>query len=333
MSEEQFWENQEASTNVLRKRSKLQNHLELLKNIRRKQEEAEVYLELLDEGAATEDDATSVIEELTQFARGVESRLMLQGEMDQCNAIVSINPGAGGTESQDWALMLFEMYKKWVGKQKYELRLIDQQMGEQAGIKGVTFTVEGPCAYGYLRAENGVHRLVRISPFDASGRRHTSFASVAVSPELDEEIDIELDEKELKIETFRASGAGGQHVNVTDSAVRIRHEPSGITVQCQQERSQHRNKAIALRVLKSRLYEHELQKQREALEKSTEPKKRIEWGSQIRSYVLHPYKKVKDHRTDLEVGNAEGVLNGDIQPFIEQYLLMKSDAMKAAEGE
>jgi len=333
MSEEQFWENQASSTNVLRKRSKLQNHLELLKNLRRKQEEAEVYLELLDEGAATEDDATSVIEELTQFATGVESRLMLQGEMDQRNAIVSINPGAGGTESQDWALMLFEMYKKWVSKQKYELRLIDQQMGEQAGIKGVTFMVEGPCAYGYLRAEIGVHRLVRISPFDASGRRHTSFASVAVSPELDDEIEIELDEKDLKIETFRASGAGGQHVNVTDSAVRIRHEPSGITVQCQQERSQHRNKAIALRVLKSRLYEYEKRKQREAIEKSTAPKKRIEWGSQIRSYVLHPYKKVKDHRTDLEVGNAEGVLNGDIQPFIEQYLLMKSDAMKAAEVE
>jgi len=246
---------------------------------------------------------------------------MLDGEDDQNNAIISINAGAGGTEAQDWAEMLFRMYTRWIERKGFTLEVIDFQPGDEAGIKSVTFTAGGDYAYGYLKAEKGVHRLVRISPFNAGGKRHTSFASVFVYPELKNEIVVQIDDKELRIDVFRASGAGGQHVNKTSSAVRITHLPSGIAVQCQQEKSQHRNKDLAMKVLKSRLYQLEKQKQDEKLQEIHESKNEIAWGNQIRSYVMHPYQLVKDHRINLEVGNVTGVLDGGLDLFIEEVLL------------
>lgn len=246
---------------------------------------------------------------------------MLDGVDDQNNAIVSINAGAGGTEAQDWAEMLFRMYTRWSDRKGYQVKIIDFQPGDEAGIKSVTFTASGEYAYGYLKTEKGVHRLIRISPFNASGKRHTSFASVFVYPELDKEIIVEVDDKDLRIDVFRASGAGGQHVNKTSSAVRITHLPSGIAVQCQQEKSQYRNKEMAMKVLKARLYQIEKQKQDEKIQEIHDGKDEIGFGSQIRSYVLHPYQMVKDHRINLEVGNVNNVLDGGIDPFIEGVLL------------
>ncbi len=263
-------------------------------------------------------------EQLVSLSRRMakaELKTLLSGEQDKNNAIVSINPGAGGTESQDWAAMLFRMYTRWAQDKGYKVKILDYQSADDAGIKGATFLVEGPYAYGYLKGETGVHRLVRISPFDAARRRHTSFASVFVYPEVEEEIQVDINEKDLRIETYRASGPGGQHVNVTDSAVRITHIPTGIVVQCQNERSQHKNKEMAMKILKARIYElkkREKEKEKEELEKG---KKEIAWGSQIRSYVLHPYQLAKDHRTGVEKGNVNGVLDGDLDPFIEGYLL------------
>ena len=249
--------------------------------------------------------------------------MMLTGDDDQNSAIISINAGAGGTEAQDWAEMLFRMYLRWVEGKGFKSSIVDFQPGDEAGIKSVTFTAAGTYAYGYLKSETGVHRLVRISPFNASGKRHTSFASVFVYPELDNEIEIDVDEKDLRIDVFRASGAGGQHVNKTSSAVRITHLPTGIVVQCQQEKSQHRNKDMAMKVLKARLYEAEKRKQDERLQEIHDGKDDIAWGSQIRSYVLHPYQMVKDHRIGLDVGNVNGVLDGDIDVFIEGVLLSR----------
>ena len=260
--------------------------------------------------------------------KGIDTRiekfslsLMLDGENDANNAIVSINAGAGGTEAQDWAEMLFRMYVRWAERHGYKSDIIDFQPGDEAGIKSVTFTAEGENAFGYLKSERGVHRLVRISPFNASGKRHTSFASVFVYPELDQEISIDIEEKDLRIDVYRASGAGGQHVNKTSSAVRITHLPSGIVVQCQQEKSQHRNRDLAMKVLQSRLYEQEMQKQEAAMQKVHDSKDDIAWGSQIRSYVMHPYQMVKDHRINLDVGNVSAVLDGGIDPFIDGWLL------------
>ena len=248
---------------------------------------------------------------------------MLDGKDDARNAIVSINAGAGGTEAQDWAEMLFRMYSRWIERKGYKSELIDFQPGDEAGIKSVTFTASGENAFGYLKSETGVHRLVRISPFNASGKRHTSFASVFVYPELDNEITVEIDDKDIRVDVYRASGAGGQHVNKTSSAVRLTHLPSGIVVQCQQEKSQHRNKDMAMKVLKSRLYQREQQKQDEKMQELHDSKEDIAWGSQIRSYVLHPYQMVKDHRIKLDVGNVNAVLDGDIDQFIEGVLLAK----------
>jgi peptide chain release factor 2 len=248
---------------------------------------------------------------------------MLDGKDDARNAIVSINAGAGGTEAQDWAEMLFRMYSRWVERKGYKSELIDFQPGDEAGIKSVTFTASGENAFGYLKSETGVHRLVRISPFNASGKRHTSFASIFVYPELDSEITVEIDDKDIRVDVYRASGAGGQHVNKTSSAVRLTHLPSGIVVQCQQEKSQHRNKDMAMKVLKSRLYQREQQKQDEKMKELHDSKEDIAWGSQIRSYVLHPYQMVKDHRIKLDVGNVNAVLDGDIDQFIEGVLLAK----------
>lgn len=286
-------------------------------------EDSEVLLEL----AIEEEDADAITEVREQLL-ALEKRLkkfsfdlMLDAPEDQNNAIVSINAGAGGTEAQDWAEMLFRMYLRWVERKGFSTKVIDLQPGDEAGIKSVTFTAAGAYAYGYLKTERGVHRLVRISPFNASGKRHTSFASVFVYPELDNEIVIDIDEKDLRIDVFRASGAGGQHVNKTSSAVRITHLPSGIVVQCQQEKSQHRNKDLAMKVLKSRLYQLEQRKQQDKRQQMHANKDDIAWGSQIRSYVLHPYQMVKDHRTSLEVGNVNAVLDGAIDPFIEEMLL------------
>ncbi len=247
--------------------------------------------------------------------------MMLDGPDDRNNAIVSINAGAGGTEAQDWAEMLFRMYLRWVERKGFKTSIIDYQPGDEAGIKSVTLTASGEYAYGYLKSENGVHRLVRISPFNASGKRHTSFASVFVYPELNNEIVVDVEEKDLRVDVFRASGAGGQHVNKTSSAVRITHLPTGIVVQCQQEKSQHRNRDMAMKVLKARLHEVEKRKQDDKMQEIHDGKDDIAWGSQIRSYVMHPYQMVKDHRIGMDVGNVNNVLDGDIDPFIEGVLL------------
>jgi len=277
---------------------------------------------------ALEESDTETVEETTHQVQTLEGKihklsfdLMLDGEDDRSNCIVSINAGAGGTDAQDWAEMLFRMYTRWVERKGFKIDIIDFQPGEEAGIKSITFTAGGNYAYGYLKSEVGVHRLVRISPFNASGKRHTSFASVFVYPELGKDTTVEVEDKDLRIDVYRASGAGGQHVNKTNSAVRITHLPSGIVVQCQQEKSQHRNKDMALKVLKARLYQREKQKQDEMVQEMHAGKDDIAWGSQIRSYVMHPYQMVKDHRINLDVGNVNGVLDGALDPFIEGVLL------------
>jgi len=288
-------------------------------------EENQILLDL-----AVEESDADALEEASQQTNTLDKLidqlsldLLLDGEDDDKNAIVSINAGAGGTEAQDWAEMLFRMYSRWIERQGFKFEMIDFQPGDEAGIKSVTFTASGENAFGYLKSEIGVHRLVRISPFNASGKRHTSFASVFVYPEVDAEIVVDVDEKDLRIDVFRASGAGGQHVNKTSSAVRITHLPSGIVVQCQQEKSQHRNKDLAMKVLKSRLYQREREKQDEKMQELHDSKEDIAWGSQIRSYVLHPYQMVKDHRINLDVGNVNDVLDGGIDEFIEGVLLAK----------
>jgi len=272
-----------------------------------------------DEAALTE--VGRDLELLRVSVRDEELKMMLGSEQDPMNAIVSIHAGAGGTEAQDWAEMLLRMYLRWAERKGFKSTIIDYQPGDEAGVKSVSMTLEGEYAYGYAKAEIGIHRLVRISPFDAGGRRHTSFASVFVYPEVDDEIVVEIDESDLRIDTYRSTGAGGQHVNKTDSAVRLTHFPTGIVVQCQNERSQHKNKAMAMKYLKSRIYELKLQEQNAKLDEVNKSKKDIAWGSQIRSYVLHPYKMIKDHRTNLEVGNVGRVLDGDIDDFIEAYLM------------
>ncbi len=301
----------------------LKEVVEQLEALGREIEDLDVLLELL-----REEEDQQALGEMDRSLRSLESQVaalelatVLAGEYDRGNAILSINPGAGGTESQDWAQMLLRMYMRWAEARGYRAEVIDLLPAEEAGIKSATVTVTGAYAYGRLKAEIGVHRLVRISPFDASHRRHTSFASVFVYPEIDEEIEVAIDEKDLRVDTFRSSGAGGQHVNVTDSAVRITHLPTNIVVSCQNERSQHKNRAMAMKVLRSRLYDHYRREQDKEMAKLEGEKKDIAWGSQIRSYVLAPYQLVKDHRTGLETGNVEKVLDGDIEPFIDAFLL------------
>jgi len=267
------------------------------------------------------EEASGKLSSLEKDIADMEFKRMLSGENDVNNAIVTIQSGEGGTEAQDWTEMLFRMYLRWAERKAYKTQITDILEGQEAGIKSVTFTVEGEYAYGFLKAEIGIHRLVRISPFDAGRRRHTSFASVFVIPEVEDEIVVEINEADLRVDTYRSSGAGGQHVNKTDSAVRITHLPTGVVVQCQNERSQHKNKAMAMRILRSRLYEEEEKKKKEVIEDVHRSKKSIGFGSQIRSYVLHPYRMVKDNRTQLEQGNIEAVLDGDLDPFIQAYLL------------
>jgi peptide chain release factor 2 len=275
------------------------------------------------EGESVESDLESHLDQWEREVEQAEIQKLLSGEHDETNAIVSIHPGAGGTESQDWAQMLLRMYLRWAEKRGFATEMIDYQEGEEAGIKSVTFNVKGEYAYGYLTAEVGVHRLVRISPFDAAKRRHTSFASVFVFPEIDEEVKVEINEKDLRIDTYRSSGRGGQHVNVTDSAVRITHLPTGIVAQCQNERSQHKNKDVAMKVLRARLYDLKRREQQAKVDAMHEGKKEIAWGSQIRSYVFQPYRLVKDHRTKVEVGDVDRVMDGDIEPFIKAFLLSR----------
>ena len=290
-------------------RHQCDEHRELLE-LAKEEDDSEVRNEI-------EHHLTTIIKEVED----IEFRHMLNGDNDINNAFVSINAGAGGTEAQDWAEMLLRMYLRWTEKQNYKAEIIEILTGDEAGIKNVTFSVVGDYSYGYLKAEVGIHRLVRISPYDAGKRRHTSFASVFVYPDIEDEIVVEIDESELRIDTFRASGAGGQHVNKTDSAVRITHLPTGIVVQCQNERSQHKNKAMAMKVLKARIYERQLREQEKKMEELHSTKKQIAWGSQIRSYVMQPYRMVKDHRTNKETGNVESVLDGNIDDFIKEYLI------------
>lgn len=318
-----FWNKQEEAQRVLQHRSRLERDVELDARLAREGADIRALLELAEEGEDVLSDLSGEVEKLEQEAQHTEIRMLLSGEHDNANAIVTIHPGAGGVESQDWAEMLVRMYLRWCEKSGYVSKMLDYQPGDEAGIKSATFMIEGDLAYGYISSESGVHRLVRISPFGAMGKRQTSFASVFVYPEIDEEIEIEIDEKDLRIDTYRSSGAGGQHVNVTDSAVRITHLPTGIVVSCQNERSQIRNREMARMVLRARLYELELKKKREELQAVEDSKLDIGWGSQIRSYVLHPYRLVKDHRTKYETPNADRVLDGDIEDFIYRYLVYR----------
>jgi peptide chain release factor 2 len=307
----------------MRERKRLEGALATHDDLNRRNDDVGAYLELAREGEDVTSDIRRELDGLRELVEKVETETLLSGENDQSNAIVTIHPGAGGTESQDWAEMLLRMYLRWAERQGFEAVLNDYQPAEEAGLKSATFTINGQYAYGLLTSEIGVHRLVRISPFDQAKRRHTSFASVFVSPEIDDSIQIEVKQEELRVDTYRSGGRGGQHVNTTDSAVRITHIPTGIVASCQNERSQHKNRERAMKMLRSKLYEFEMEKKRAETKKIEDAKLDIDFGSQIRSYVLHPYRLVKDHRTKIEVGDVDRVLDGDLKPLIRGYLLAK----------
>ncbi len=328
MARQDFWDDPEKSKDVLRERAQLSEIVSEFDALKTELEDNELLLELAveeNDGDALQDVARKT-RELHKKVKALEVRQMLAGENDRRNAIVSINAGAGGTEAQDWAEMLLRMYLRWCERRGFQTEVVDLLEGEEAGIKSATFTVSGPYAYGLLKGESGVHRLVRISPFDASGRRHTSFAAVFVYPEVDDSIVIDIKPSDLHVETYRSSGAGGQHVNKTSSAVRITHIPTGIVVQCQNERSQHRNRDIAMKVLRARLYERELQKKQAEMQQLHDNLDDIAWGNQIRSYVLQPYRLVKDHRTQVEKGNVDSVLDGELDEFMEAFLFQQLHA-------
>jgi peptide chain release factor 2 len=309
---------------VLQRRRRLEQERDLVLSLKKRTDDLSVLFEWAEAGESVDDELARSLDALDAEVQAGEIKKMLGGEHDRKNAIITIHPGAGGTESQDWAEMLLRMYMRWMERRGFKREVMDYQPGDEAGLKSVTLTVTGEYAYGLLSAEVGVHRLVRISPFDQAARRHTSFASLHAYPELPEDVDVVIDDKDIRIDTFRSSGAGGQHVNVTDSAIRITHLPTGIVVSCQNERSQHRNRDSAMRVLKARLYDLKLREQQENLEKIGGIKKDIAFGSQIRSYVMHPYQLVKDHRTKEQVGDVNRVLDGDIDVFIKAYLMKKS---------
>ena len=329
MAEPDFWKDQDAAQKVMQRRRRLEDEVELSQQLKSRVDDLAVLVEWAEAGEPVLDDLARGLDELATRVDTGETKKTLGGEHDRKNAIVTIHPGAGGTESQDWAEMLLRMYVRWVERHDFKREVFDLQPGEDAGIKSVTFSVIGDYAYGMLLAEAGVHRLVRISPYDQAARRHTSFASVYVWPELPDDIDVEIDEKDLRVDTYRSSGAGGQHVNVTDSAIRLTHLPTGIVVSCQNERSQHKNRAQAMKVLKSRLFDLKMKEQQAKMEQLGGEKKDIAFGSQIRSYVLHPYQLVKDHRTKEEVGDPQRVLDGDIDPFIKTYLMRKASGSLA----
>ncbi len=324
-----FWNDQEAAQQLLQQRSRVERVIKRQEGFESAVADADVLFEFAAEEA---DEGTSLrelrllVEQLERALDEAETEMMLGGESDALNAICTIHPGAGGTESQDWAEMLLRMYLKWAERRGFKTELLEYQPGDEVGLKSVTFRVEGEYAYGLLAAEAGVHRLVRISPFDQAARRHTSFASLFVSPEIDENIEVEINDKDLRVDTYRATGAGGQHINTTDSAVRITHLPTNIVVSCQNQRSQHQNRAVAMQVLRSRLYELELEKRRADVAALEANKQDISFGSQIRNYVLAPYRLVKDARTKLERGDVDAVLAGDIDDFIKAYLLARRAA-------
>lgn len=317
-----FWNDQAVAQNVMREKNQLERQLNAIKSLQNEMTDA---VDLIELGTAEGDneivaDAEATLSSLVEIAEKSQLESLLSGEADGNDCFVEIHAGAGGTEAQDWALMLMRMYSRWSEARGFKLQIIEESAGEEAGIKSVTMRIEGENAYGWMKTESGVHRLVRISPYDSSARRHTSFASVWVYPVVDDNIEIEIEDKDLRIDTYRASGAGGQHVNKTDSAIRITHLPTNIVVQCQNDRSQHRNRATAFTMLKARLYELELQRREDAANDAASSKTDIGWGNQIRSYVLHPYQMVKDLRTNVEKGNAQGVLDGDLDDFIEASL-------------
>ena len=325
-----FWKDQAEAQKVLQRRRRLEQDRDLLDSLRRKADDLAVLVEWAEAGENVDSEFAQGLDGLDREVQAAETKKMLGGEHDRKNAIVTIHPGAGGTESQDWAEMLLRLYLRWTERRGFKRELIDYQPGEEAGLKSATFTIVGEYAYGLMSAEAGVHRLVRISPFDQAARRHTSFASVFVWPELPEDVDIEIEDKDLRIDTYRSSGAGGQHVNVTDSAVRITHIPTGIVVSCQNERSQHKNRAQAMKVLKARLFDLKMKEQQARLDQLGGEKREIAFGSQIRSYVLHPYQMVKDHRTKEQVGDVNRVLDGDIDGFIKSFLMKRASGTLAA---
>lgn len=325
LSSPEIWKDQRRFQSLQQNKKRLERTLQSYSNIEEKKEELDVCLELADEGENVETEVTQIITDFASELNKAELQTLFFDRDDPRNAILTIHPGAGGTESQDWAQMLLRMYLRFSERKGYKTEILDTQYGEEAGIKSATVRIQGDYAYGNLSQESGVHRLVRISPFDANKRRHTSFAAIFVYPEVDNDIEVEINPDDLRIDTYRSSGKGGQHVNVTDSAVRITHTPTGIVVQCQNERSQHKNKASAMKVLKARLYELEKKKKQEKLEKLEDAKSEIAWGNQIRSYVLHPYKLIKDLRTNTEISNVEKVLDGDIDEFIKACLFLRKN--------
>ncbi len=329
LSDPALWANPAASQPIMRERRRLEALLADAVELDRRTGDIDAYFDLAREGELVEGELDREIAGLSSFSDQLEERTLLSGETDALNAIVTVHPGAGGTESQDWAEMLMRMYLRWAEKSGFKADMNDFQDGEEAGIKSATFTVTGEYAFGLLSGETGVHRLVRISPFDQAKRRHTSFASVYVSPEIDDSIVIDVKPDEIRTDTYRSGGKGGQHVNTTDSAVRITHIPTGIVVQCQNERSQHKNREKAMKMLRSRLYEFELEKKRETTRQVEDAKLDIKFGSQIRSYVLQPYRIAKDHRTKVEVGDVDAVLDGGIEPFLRGYLRMRRNGTTA----
>ena len=323
-----FWSDSERSQKVMRERKRLEDALASEVELARRSGDIVAYFDLAREGENVEAELTSEIADLRTQVENLETQTLLSGDTDRNNAIVTIHPGAGGTESQDWAEILMRMYTRWCERKKFEVVLNDYQSGEEAGIKSATFSVTGDFAYGLLSSEIGVHRLVRISPFDQQARRHTSFASVFVSPEIDDNIEVVIKPDDIRVDTFRSGGKGGQHVNTTDSAVRITHFPTGIVVSCQNERSQFKNRERGFKILRSRIYEWELERKKAVNRKIEDTKLEIDFGSQIRSYVLQPYRMIKDHRTKFEVGDVDRVLDGDIDGFIRAYLLMRRAEQK-----
>jgi len=320
MSAPGFWDKPETAQEAGRKRARVEKRIASGEEILNKDSELDVLLELQREGEPVDAEIDEVMAQLEKEITAIEMTMKLSGEHDERDVILAIHPGAGGTESQDWAEMLLRMYLRYAERKGWSAEIVDYQSGEEAGLKSATVMVRGDYAYGYMKSEHGVHRLVRISPFDAAKRRHTSFASVYVYPDIDEEIEIEINDKDLRVDTYRSSGAGGQHVNVTDSAVRITHLPTGIVVTCQNERSQHKNRDVAMKLLRSKLYQLEVDKRQEDQEKLEGEKKDIAFGSQIRSYVMQPYQMIKDLRTGYEVGDVQRVMDGDLDGFVEAYL-------------
>lgn len=325
MVDPHFWEDQTNAQKVIQEVKELKDQIESFQELKQQCEEIELVIELLEEEEDPDlyQEQVQALKNLEKAMDRLEIRLILNEPYDRNSAYVELHPGAGGTESQDWAAMLFRMYTRWAEKNGYKVEVLNYLKGEEAGLKSATLLIKGSYAYGYLKAEKGVHRLVRISPFDSSGRRHTSFASLHVMPEIEDDVEVEIRPEDLTIDTFRASGAGGQHVNTTDSAVRITHRPTGIVVTCQSERSQIQNRERAMKVLKARLYQHKLEEQQKKLEAIKGEQTEIGWGNQIRSYVFHPYSMVKDLRTKQQTTNVNAVMDGEIQPFIEAYLRQK----------